>query len=239
MSNVLKAIENLRTESAESGSDRLILSVQGEVVVDDSSGRDPWPIELMSGTKSIVSLGVGILLKNRLISSLDIPLCDFFPEWSFGLKKEVRLRHILNHTSGIKARRTTEDIYKSPDFLKFALKSEIFHKPGSNFFYNNKATQILSGVIEVVSGQRLDHFLDEFLFKPLGITDWTWELDKAGNPHAFAGLALRGEDLLKILSLIPTGSLNPSSKGSPMIQLVASYGGVIPERASSAMTVNL
>lgn len=156
----------------------------------------------MSATKSIVAIAIAILLKQRTIATLDTPVCHFFPEWDVDVKRDVLIRHILNHTSGIKARRTTEDIYKNNDFLQYTLSSEMLHQPGENFFYNNKATQLLSGIVQVASGKRLDLYLKEHLFKPLEIANWTWTLDKSGNPHAFAGLALKGEELLKIGQLM-------------------------------------
>lgn len=81
----------------------MILSVNGERIVDESMDSKEKPIELMSVTKSIVSLAVGILIKQNRISSLETPVHEFFSEWNHGLKKEVTLKHILNHTSGLKA----------------------------------------------------------------------------------------------------------------------------------------
>lgn len=197
-----RAIDQIRRASLLSGSDHLSIVIDGEIIVSDSNKKITEPIELMSATKSVVALAVAILLQQRTIKSLETPICDYFPEWNVDLKNQVTLRHILNHTSGIKARRTTEDIYDSPNFLQFARSSEMLHRPGQNFFYNNKATQLLSGIVQMASGKRLDQFLAEHLFQPLGISDWTWTLDKSGNPHAFAGLALKGEDLLKIGQLM-------------------------------------
>ena len=51
----------------------------------------------------------------------------------------------------------------------------------------------------------MDIYIGEEIFKPMGITDFTWSLDPAGNPHGMAGLQIRAVDLVKIGQMMLDG----------------------------------
>lgn len=185
-----------RAEAA--GSDALIVMQDGKVVFESYFGKPRRPIELMSATKSIVSLAVGKLIETGKITSLDQPVCEFFPEWRQGRKQRITIRHLLNHTSGLQGEANASDIYDSSDFVRLALAAELSDEPGTVFFYNNKAVNLLAGVVERASGSRLDAYTRDTIFTPLGITEFEWMLDPAGNPHGMSGLRLHARDMAKI-----------------------------------------
>jgi CubicO group peptidase (beta-lactamase class C family) len=137
------------------------------------------------------------------IESLDTPLYEFFPEWKQGLKQKITLRHVLSHTSGLQnVPDTRVEIYPSPDFVQLALAAELAHPPGTKFEYNNKAVNLLAGIVERVSGKKLDEFMRDEIFTPLGIREFDWMRDRAGNPHVMAGLTLYPLDLAKLGQLV-------------------------------------
>jgi CubicO group peptidase (beta-lactamase class C family) len=201
-----RALEELRRAAEESGSDALVVLADGKLVGEWTFGRPAGRIETMSVTKSIVALAVGRLLDAGKIRSLDQPVSDWFPEWKQGRKRQVTLRMLLEQTSGLQAERTTGgEVYPAPDFVQLALAAELADEPGSKFFYNNKATNLLAGLIERAAGKKLDQLVADEIFAPLGITDWEWLHDKAGNPHAMAGLRLPPRDLAKLGQLMLDG----------------------------------
>jgi CubicO group peptidase (beta-lactamase class C family) len=53
--------------------------------------------------------------------------------------------------------------------------------PGERFFYSNRVTNLLASVVLQASGKRLDTWAKDHLFEPLGITDFSWSEDAAGN----------------------------------------------------------
>jgi CubicO group peptidase (beta-lactamase class C family) len=193
------ALEKLRRRAEESSSAALVIIKDGQLVADWDFGQKPEPIEAMSATKSIVSLAIGRLIDTGKIKSVDQPVCDFYPEWKQGRKKNITIRHLLNHTSGLQNAPTTDlEIYPSPDFVQLALAAEMSDDPGSRFSYNNKAVNLLAGVVKQASGMRMDQYLGKELFEPLGIKDFSWTLDRAGNPHGMSGLRIRAIDLARI-----------------------------------------
>jgi CubicO group peptidase (beta-lactamase class C family) len=168
-----------------------------------AGGKAPGPIELMSVTKSVVALGIGQLLDQGRIKSLDQPVADFYPEWKQGRKKDITLRMLLNHTSGLQNfPRTDVEVYPAPDAIQLALAAELGSAPGATPSYNNKAVNLLAGVIEKASGQPMDVFFRHGLFKAMNIQPGPWEKDKAGHPYAMAGLHLTAADLARLGQLV-------------------------------------
>lgn len=198
-----RALSRLLARAEQSGSDAVVIYKDGELVGQWYFGRPQGPIEAMSATKSIVNLAIGRLLFTGKIRSLDQPVADFFPEWRQGKKRAITIRHLLNHTSGLQNERNTGvEIYPSPDFVKLALAAELTTTPGTAFAYNNKAVNLLAGIVKAACGRRMDLYLRDEIFSPLGITDFSWSLDPAGNPHAMSGLQIRALDLARIGQLM-------------------------------------
>ncbi|XYI03806.1 serine hydrolase domain-containing protein [Sorangium sp. So ce1128] len=196
------ALEKLVQRAEASHSDGLVLVKNGKLVGEWYFGKERGPIEAMSVTKSIVNLAIGRLVDSGRVRSVDMPLHEFFPPWKNDDRRAVTLLHVLNHTSGLKADANAREVYASADFVKLAVDAPLTTKPGEAFFYNNKAVNLLAAVVQSASGQRLDQFMGREIFTPLGITDFSWSLDKAGNPHVMAGLQIHPLDLAKLGELV-------------------------------------
>ena len=200
-----KALQHLLDRGRETHSAAVLVWQDGRELghyyVDDKA---PVPIELMSVTKSVVALGIGQLLDQGKIKSLDQPVADFYPEWRQGRKKDITLRMLMNHTSGLQNfPRTDVEIAPAPDAIQLALTAELTGAPGTTgTVYNNKAVNLLAGVIEKASGESMDLFFRDGLFKAMKIHPGPWEKDKAGHPYAMSGLPLTAGDLAKLGQLV-------------------------------------
>jgi CubicO group peptidase (beta-lactamase class C family) len=201
----LAALERLKKRAEQAGSDAVVVVKDGKIVADWTFDKPAGPIEAMSATKSVVNLAIGRLIDQKKILSIDQRVSDFYPEWKQGRKRAITIRQLLNHTSGLQNNPITTEIYASPDFVQFALAAELSDEPGARFAYNNKAVNLLAGIVQKASGRRMDIYIGEEIFKPLGITDFTWSLDSAGNPHGMAGLQIRAVDSAKIGQMMLDG----------------------------------
>ena len=200
------ALRDLRTASERAHSDAVLILRDGKPIAEWYSGETRRPVELMSVLKSVVAIGIGRLLELGKIDSLDQPVHAFYPEWNQGRKKEITLRHLLNHTSGLQdIPNAGAEIYPSPDAVRLALAAELSEAPGSAFRYNNKATNLLAGIIEKAYGQRMDQFFVNELLRPMDIDEYKWYYDQSGTPHAMAGLELHARDLAKFGQLVLDG----------------------------------
>ncbi len=196
------ALERLVDAARESRTSALVVLQGGDLVGGWYDPDGARRIEAMSVTKSILGLAVGRLLELEKLESIDVPVHSFYPEWEEGRRSRITIRHILTHTSGLATPMPATPIYQSTDFVRYALDSEMESEPGTEFVYNNSATNLLAGIIGLAAGERADRFIREELFEPLGITDFTWSLDPAGNPHGMAGLQIHAEDLARLGQLV-------------------------------------
>jgi CubicO group peptidase (beta-lactamase class C family) len=164
----------------------------------------------MSATKSIVGLAVACLLDDGLLDSLDVPVYKYYPEWKQGQKKDITIRHLVNMTTGIQnVIMAPQEIYPAPDFVQLAIAAELTDEPGAKFSYNNKSVNLLAGIIQKLTGQRMDVYIGQRLFKPIGILNYKWELDSVGNPLAMAGCKIKPIDFVKIgILLLNKGKYN-------------------------------
>lgn len=122
---------------------------------------------------------------------LDQNLGTFFPELEQA--KEIRLRHLLNHSSGI------VDIFSTPSLLissttfpdkrwdaqhlaETYLKKTLQFSPGSQNAYSNTNFIILGLVAERATEKSIDELFSEYIIKPLGLQQ-TYLTPYMGQPE--------------------------------------------------------
>jgi len=193
-------LEDMIRFNKEMKSDRLIVSIKDTITADVTfRGKPNDKFLIYSITKIFSGIAIGVLIDKKLIENPEVPVATFFEEWKNDtLKNKITIRHVLQHTSGLSANNGSQDIYPETDFVKFALNSSITTEPGQTFFYNNKAINLISGIVKKVTGQSLEQFIKENVFLPLNIYDYEWKSDKAGNTWAMDGLWLSANDLMKV-----------------------------------------
>jgi len=192
-------LDALISRSKQTNSSALVVYLEGKLYYENYFGNRKQKIEAMSSTKSIVSLAIGKMLTDGLLRSVDQYVYEFYPMWNVDVKREITIRHLMNHTSGLQNyTNTSVEIYPSKDFVRLALDAQVVEKPGTRFRYNNKAVNLLAGIVEKVSGKKLDVYLKENLFSTMGILDFQWSKDKSGNPHGMSGFQVLPADLAKL-----------------------------------------
>jgi CubicO group peptidase (beta-lactamase class C family) len=180
----------------------------------------------------------------------------------------VRLWHLLTHTAGLTYgfhhAHVTDALYRTAGYEWAAPKGvdlagacdawaslPLVFQPGSGWNYS-VATDVLGRVVEVVSGQRLDAFLAERVFAPLGMDETTfWVSDEADAarlaalyvPHPETGAAARydpmgGQALREQVFLSGGGGL-VSSAGDyhRFTQMLANEGALDGVRLLSPRTL--
>src|SRR6266540_41466 len=134
-----EALQRLLRAAEAAHSDAVVLWKDGHQVGAWRFGHARRKLQVMSITKSIVSLAIGRLVTTGRIKSLDTPVAEFYPEWRQGQKQTITLRHVLTHTSGLQDRPDAGvEVERSPDVVRLALSAELADPPGTRFMYNNK-----------------------------------------------------------------------------------------------------
>ena len=161
-----------------------------------------------SSTKSITSALVGIAIDKGYIKSIDQPVIDFFPDKSFknvdGNKRAMTLKHLLMMASGVDCRDSwkynwagLEQMKRSDDWVQFFLDLPMSEAPGEKYEYCNGASFILGAIIQKVTEMKLRDFADKYLFKPLGITEISWQESPQGINIGWGTIWLKPHDMAK------------------------------------------
>lgn len=116
-----------------------------------------------------------LLLQEEGKLSIDDPIAKYFPELTRA--QDVRIRHILSHTSGYEDYAPQD--YTIPAWTKPTTASAVVHEwatkpldfePGSQYQYSNTNFNIAGLIVEKVSGEPFWAFLSRRVLKPLGMT---------------------------------------------------------------------
>lgn len=137
--------------------------------------------DLASLTK-IFSTTFGIMmLVDRGEISLDAPVKTYLHEFSGGGKDSITIRHLLTHTSGLYQ---WKPLYyhasTSQEARKYIASLPLEYKVGEARHYSDLGFMLLGYIIEQVSGQRLDEFMAENLYQPLGLKHTAFTPKKHG-----------------------------------------------------------
>ena len=85
----------------------------------------------------------------------------------------------------------------SGDPVGFALGRPVIAAPGTKFTYNGGISLALGEIVRQVSGLSVDKFAERNLFRPLGITNYSWWAFSNGVVHTGGGLQMRPRDMAK------------------------------------------
>ncbi|WP_439880403.1 serine hydrolase domain-containing protein [Pontibacter sp. MBLB2868] len=142
-----------------------------------------------SMAKSIVSMLVGVAIKEGKIKSVEQPVGDFLPAFKKGDKAKIKIKHLLWMSSGLNWDESysnpfsmTTEAYYGTNLKKIIKRLEVASAPGEEFNYKSGDTQVLAFVLKAATGKNLSELAEEKLWKPLGAKeDAEWSVDHRGG----------------------------------------------------------
>ena len=169
-----------------------------------------------SCTKSVVSTLIGIAIEEGFIDGVEVPLLDLFPgvavENADPWKETMTLEDALTMTTGMDARdsylygwRGLTSMRGSEAWTAHALSFPMTAEPGTHFDYSNTAAYLLSSALQHATGMTTADFADQYLFGPLGITDYVWPVSPEGVNIGWGELRLVPHDMAKLGYLMLRG----------------------------------
>jgi CubicO group peptidase (beta-lactamase class C family) len=215
----LQRIDNMLQQCIDSGWTAGAVSFiarDGKIVynkafgVSDIETKSPMQTDnifrIASQTKAIVSIGVMMLFEEGKFL-LDDPISKYIPEYAhpqvldqfnekdttyttIPARREVTIRDLLTHTSGIDYSGIGSPVMKAiyakggisggfgsdkdliGDEMKALGRLPLGHQPGERFTYGLNV-DVLGYLVEILSGESLDKYLESHIFEPLGMKD-TW-----------------------------------------------------------------
>ncbi len=152
---------------------------------------------MASVTKQFTAMGILLLEKDGKLS-LDAPLTTFFPDFNLHVGRQVRIRHLLTHSSGIPDYEAVmnpqqhEQLLDTDVLMLIKNRDSLYFEPGTQFRYSNSAYCLLALVIEQVSGKSFASFLKQRIFHPLHMTQST--VYEAGKPIPNRAMGYKKQD---------------------------------------------
>lgn len=141
--------------------------------------------DLASLTKVIATTPAVMLLYERGLIQLDRPVSEYLPAFVGDGKDAVTVRHLLNHTSGLRAFLPLNTLTDNAADARAAVMSERLRwRPGSRVEYSDLNAMLLGWVVEAVSETSLDAFVGRELYTPLGLTQTRYNLPREQRTRA-------------------------------------------------------
>ena len=142
----------------------------------DVKNKVETKFRLGSITKQFTAASIMLLQERGKLSTSD-KICKYFdtcpPVWS-----AITLHHLLSHTSGIHNYTAVKEYgqkmanYETVDSMIARFKDlPLDFQPGEKWNYSNSGYYLLGYVIEKVSGDKYEAFLQKNIFDPLGMKD--------------------------------------------------------------------
>lgn len=152
----------------------VLVSKGDEILYDGAYGYSSLGENILNSKET--SFGIGSMTKQFVASSilklreegkisLEDSLDKYFPDYKYG--KDIKIKNLLNHSSGIVGftdqvsflemvnKKTQEDMYS------LIADKELHFKPGQGFRYSNSNYLILGMIVEDITGNSLESYIEE------------------------------------------------------------------------------
>jgi uncharacterized protein YbbC (DUF1343 family)/CubicO group peptidase (beta-lactamase class C family) len=130
--------------------------------------------DVASLTKPVATATSVMILVEEGKLLLSDPVVRHIPEFAAGGgdRGKVTIEHLLTHRAGFPPDDPLELYSGTPEEI-FAKKYQqpLQSPPGSRFVYSDVGYEVLGEVVRKVSGQTLDRFAEDHVFRPLGMND--------------------------------------------------------------------
>jgi len=161
--------------------------VAGLGTADVASSRENTPDTLFrigSTSKAFASLSI-LMLADQGKLSLDDPVHKLVPDVWFENQWEatdpIRVVNLLEHTTGWDDMHLREYAKQAPDSMRLRDGLDYDHhsrtsrwRPGTRMAYCNSGPPVAAYIVEKITGQRFEDFVEQNLFRPIGMKTATY-----------------------------------------------------------------
>lgn len=179
----------------------VLIAKKGRIVLNKGYGLANRTAGIPNTPKTIFSTGsvtkqftataiLKLAEQNKL--KLSDPISTFFESLPKD-KRDISIHQLLTHAGGLVDVIGEGDFdYRSTDdFFETLFATALLHEPGTRHRYSNASYSVLARIIELVSGQGYEEFLQEHLFEPSGMRQTGYLLPK-WNTNTLAHGYIRG-----------------------------------------------
>jgi len=151
-------------------------------------------------TKMFTNIAVMQLMGQGLLN-LDKPVSAYLPEFKimsrFDDQPPMLVRHLLGHYAGL-----PRDLYKGimaqdpsvrPGLFEHLAGQYVAYPPGIKYLYSNLGYELLGKLIENLSGESFEDYIQERVLVPLGMAHSGFR-DKSSDPGSLSGAYIRWDE---------------------------------------------
>jgi CubicO group peptidase (beta-lactamase class C family) len=159
----------------------------GKVLLEDALGRFTYEedapqvaaktvYDVASLTKVVATTAAAMLLYQRRLLDIDAPLGELLPGFVVGRSsdegaRQVKLRHLLAHNSGLPGYAELFRTATTPSALyRACLELPLEAQPGTRAEYSDPGFILLGKALEVLTGEYLATWVSREVFAPLGLS---------------------------------------------------------------------
>lgn len=162
---------------------------QGKIIYQSAFGHrtlapdTPMCIDTIFDAASLTKAVITTTAIMQLVESgrleLDAKIGEYWPKCGLHGKEQITIRQLLTHTSGLPALLPPWQIPEDPNQhyvygLQQVEQTALLHPPGTQFLYGDINFIILGYLVELISGERLDHYAKQHILNPLKMTSSTF-----------------------------------------------------------------
>lgn len=163
----------------------VLVALDGKIILEKGYGfaNFAWEIpnspstrfDLVSVSKQFNAMAIMILVDEGKLD-LDVPISAYLPKLDNKIYNQITCKQLLSHTSGLPSdllcpiERSDTDIFMKEDLFSVLNNLELFAIPGDRYIYSNAGYNILSFIIEKLSGLEFPDYLQKVIFEPLDMT---------------------------------------------------------------------
>jgi CubicO group peptidase (beta-lactamase class C family) len=196
------------------------LIIRNDTIIYEKYNKGYTPDSFVSSfsmVKPFVSTLIGIAIDEGKIKSENDCIITYLPEFKDKAGwKEITIKNLLQHTSGIRftdrelnPASDNAEFYWGDNLRKRMLNLSLECPPNTKFRYSSENTLLLGYIIEKVSKGTLSKYLEDKIWKPLGMeSPATWSLDRKDDKaieKSFCCLQARAIDFAKFGRLYLNG----------------------------------
>ncbi|MBD3298192.1 MAG: serine hydrolase [candidate division Zixibacteria bacterium] len=189
----------------------VLIAVDGQSVYSGAWGKASlaWDVDnqvdtrfdLGSINKSFTQIAIAQLAEAGKLS-LDDHIIDLLPEYpNEDAARQITIRHLLKHTSGLGDIFTDEffnssrALFRQPrNFFPLFADEPLTRTPGEKREYSNAGYMVLGAIIAEVSGMPYGEYVTENIFKPAGMTGAGFFSHDEPVPNVAVGYTRMGPD---------------------------------------------
>lgn len=171
----------------------------------ESPGVSPLTIyDIASVTKVVATTTMAMLLYERGLLDLEIPVVNYFPQFAEAdpTKCDVTIRMLLTHSSGLPAyERLFERALLRHDLIDLALTTPLAASPGRRVEYSDVGFIVLGEILAQVADEKIDQFCHREIFSALDMcstryrppVEWKQQIPPTVNDTTFRRRVVQGE----------------------------------------------